>query len=87
MAEVGIDLGGHTSKMLDEFVEQPWDYVITVCDNANEACPVSPKQSSRLHWSFQDPSEASGNEEQRLDVFRLVRDQIKERLGDWIRTQ
>lgn len=87
MAEVGIDIGGHTSKVVDKFVEQPWDYVITVCDDANEACPVFPKKSSRLHWSFQDPSQASGTEDQRFDVFRRVRDQVNARLVDWLRTQ
>lgn len=87
MADVGIDLTGHTSKIVDEFVEQPWDYVITVCDAANEACPVFPKKSSGLHWSFQDPSQAIGNDDQQLEVFRRVRDQIKRRITDWIRTQ
>jgi arsenate reductase len=87
MAEVGIDLSGHTSKTVDQFLEQPWDYVITVCDAANEACPVFPKKSSRLHWSFQDPSQTTGTEDERLAVFRRVRDQINGRLTDWIRTQ
>jgi arsenate reductase len=87
MAEAGLDLRGHASKIVDEFVEQPWDYVITVCDAANEACPVFPKKSRRLHWSFEDPSQATGSDEQRLEVFRRVRDQIKDRITDWIRTQ
>jgi arsenate reductase len=87
MAEVGIDMRQHTSKVLDEFVEQPWDYVITVCDTANEACPVFPKKSSRLHWSFEDPSQATGSENQRLELFRRVRDQINRRIRDWIRNQ
>jgi arsenate reductase len=85
MADVGIDLRGHTSKIVDTFVEQPWDYVITVCDSANEACPVFPKKSTRLHWSFEDPSQATGNEDQRLEVFRRIRDQIKRRITDWLR--
>ena len=87
MADVGVDLSGHTSKIVDEFVEQPWDYVITVCDAANESCPVFPKTSSRLHWSFEDPSRATGSDDQRLEVFRRVRDQIKRRIADWISTQ
>ena len=87
MADVGIDLRGHTSKVVDELVEQPWDYVITVCDAANEACPVFPRKSNRLHWSFEDPSQATGSDEQRLEVFRRVRDQIKRRITDWITTQ
>ena len=87
MAEVGIDLGGNTSKLVDAFVEQPWEYVITVCDGANEACPVFPKKSSRLHWSFEDPSQATGSDDQRLEVFRRVREQIRRRVTAWIRTQ
>jgi len=87
MADVGVDLSGHTSKIVDEFVEQPWDYVITVCDAANESCPVFPKKSSRLHWSFEDPSRATGSDDQRLEVFRRVRDQIKRRIADWISSQ
>ncbi len=87
MAEVGIDLGGNTSKVVDAFVEQPWEYVITVCDGANEACPVFPKKSSRLHWSFEDPSQATGSDDQRLEVFRRVREQIRRRVTEWIRTQ
>jgi arsenate reductase len=58
MADISIDLSGHTSKIV-EFVQQPWDYVITVCDAANEACLVFPKKSSRLHWSFEDPDQNS----------------------------
>ena len=87
MADIGIDIGGHTSKVVDELLEEPWDYVITVCDAANEACPAFPKKSSRLHWSFEDPSQATGSEEQRLEVFRRVRDQINGRITDWITTQ
>jgi arsenate reductase len=87
MADVGIDLGGHTSKIVDELVEQPWDYVITVCDAANEACPVFPGKSSRLHWSFEDPSQATGSEGERLEAFRQVRDQIQRRIADWIGTR
>jgi arsenate reductase len=87
MTDVGIDISRHTSKIVDEFVQQPWDYVITVCDAADEACPVFPKKSSRLHWSFEDPSKAGGSDAQRLDVFRRVRDEIRNRVTDWIRTQ
>jgi arsenate reductase len=86
MAEVGVDLSQHRSKVVDQFLDQTWDYVITVCDAANEACPVFPNKSNRLHWSFPDPSQATGSEKQRLDVFRTVRDQIKDRLTGWIRT-
>jgi arsenate reductase len=87
MSEAGVDLNGHTSKTVDQFLDQPWDYVITVCDAANEACPVFPKKTSRLHWSFRDPAQATGTEHERLEAFRRVRDQIKARLTDWIKTQ
>ena len=87
MADVGIDLSRHTSKVVDELADRPWDYVITVCDAANEACPVFPKRTSRLHWSFEDPSKADGNDAQRLEVFRRVRDQIRRRITDWAETQ
>jgi arsenate reductase len=86
MSEAGVDLSAHISKTVDRFLDQPWDDVITVCDAANEACPVFPKTTSRLHWSFQDPSQATGTEHERLEVFRRVRDQIKARLTDWIKT-
>ena len=84
MADVGVDISRHTSKMLDALVEQPWDYVITVCDAAHEACPVFPRASNRLHWSFEDPSRASGSDDERLEVFRRVRDQILRRITDWV---
>jgi arsenate reductase (thioredoxin) len=87
MADVGIDLGGHVSKVVDELVTQRWDYVITVCDAANEACPVFPTKTSRVHWSFEDPAQATGSDDQRLEVFRRIRDQIKRRITDWIRAQ
>ncbi|HET9492256.1 MAG TPA: arsenate reductase ArsC [Methylomirabilota bacterium] len=87
MAEAGIDLSGHTSKTLDPLVDEPWDYVITVCDSANEQCPVFPRTTTRLHWSFEDPSRAAGSEGDRLEVFRRVRDQIKWRLTEWTKAE
>ena len=86
MAELGIDLGGHTSKLYADVASGPWDYLITVCDDANERCPWVPGSVKRLHWSFPDPSRATGTEEERLAVFRRVRHQIQERLTDWLRT-
>jgi arsenate reductase (thioredoxin) len=83
MAEVGVDLGGHTSKTLDHLGDQRWDYVITVCDSANERCPIFPQKTSRLHWSFPDPSQATGSEVDRLEVFRRVRDALAERIRQW----
>jgi len=63
-----------------------WDFLITVCDDANERCPWVPGSVTRLHWSFPDPSRATGTEEERLAVFRRVRDRIQERLTDWLRS-
>jgi len=80
MRELGIDISQHRSKSLDEFLGQQFDYVITVCDNANEQCPVFPANTKRIHWSFEDPAAAAGNEQSRLAVFRRVRDEILERL-------
>jgi arsenate reductase len=79
MAELGIDISHHRSKSVEEFVGQSFDYVITVCDNANEQCPVFPGNTKRIHWSFEDPAAASGDLEERLAVFRRVRDQIRQR--------
>jgi len=85
MAELGIDLGEHTSKLYADVASGAWDYLITVCDDPNERCPWVPGSVKRLHWSFPDPSRATGSEEERLAVFRRVRDQIQERLTDWLR--
>ena len=84
MREIGIDLSGHRSKTLDRFLDQPWDYVITVCDSANERCPIFPRTVSRLHWSFEDPSRATGNDDERLQVFRKIRDEIAVRIRGWL---
>lgn len=84
MSEIGIDLGRHTSKTLDRFLNEPWDYVITVCDQAGERCPIFPGRATRIHWSFEDPSAASGDEAERLAVFRRVRDAIGQRLRAWL---
>jgi arsenate reductase len=83
MREVGIDISGHRSKSVDEFAGQEFDYVITVCDHAREHCPVFPARTERVHWSFEDPAAAGGDEAARLAVFRRVRDEIKERLSEW----
>jgi arsenate reductase (thioredoxin) len=80
MAELGIDISTQSSKKFDRYLGQKWDVVITVCDDANEACPVFPGTAARTHWSFQDPSKATGSEEERLVVYRTVRDQIAERV-------
>jgi len=80
MEEIGIDISGQESKTLDRYLQEPIDYVITVCDDANEACPFFPGAANRLHWSIEDPSKAEGSEEERLAVFRRVRDGIKDRV-------
>jgi arsenate reductase (thioredoxin) len=82
MEEIGIDISGQESKTLDRYLQEPIDYVITVCDDANEACPFFPGAQNRLHWSFEDPSRVEGSEEERLAVFRAVRDRIRERIED-----
>lgn len=84
MRELGINISGHRSKSVDEFSGQEFDYVITVCDNANESCPVFPGRTRRVHWSFEDPAEVMGGEATRVAVFRRVRDEIREKLAGFI---
>jgi arsenate reductase len=72
---------------LDRYLEEPFDYVITVCDDANEACPFFPGARNRLHWSFEDPSQAGDSEEERLAVFRRVRDEIREHIEQELLTK
>jgi arsenate reductase len=85
MAEVGIDISGHESKTLERYVNQPWDYVITVCDEANAACPAFPGGKRQLHWSVPDPSRAAGTEDEQLAVYRQVRDAIRAQIGAFLR--
>lgn len=77
MAEAGIDIAQHTSKHLSEFLNQPVETVITVCGNADQACPIFPGQVNRHHWPFLDPAHATGTDEEKVRVFREVRDQIR----------
>jgi arsenate reductase (thioredoxin) len=84
MDEVAMDIRGHTSKTLDRFLGETWDYVITVCDSANERCPVFPGRVTRLHWSFDDPAAVTGTEQERLTAFRRIRDEIEDRLRRWL---
>jgi len=84
MAERGIDISRHSSKLYADLPPARWDYLITVCDDANERCPFVPGAVTRLHWSFEDPSRATGSDEARLAVFRRVRDQIETRIGQWL---
>jgi arsenate reductase (thioredoxin) len=80
MAELGVDISGQESKTLDRYLSESFDHVVTVCDDANEACPVFPGAKNRLHWSFRDPSRATGSDGERLEVFRRVRDGILGRI-------
>src|SRR5919107_4686459 len=82
MEEIGIDISEQESETLERYLGESFDYVITVCDEANEACPLFPGAQSRLHWSFEDPSKAEGPEEERLAIFRSVRDKIRQRIED-----
>jgi arsenate reductase len=82
MAELGIDISGHRSKHVGEFEGQAFDYVITVCDNAKESCPVFPGNTQRIHWSVPDPAAVDGSGQERLLAFRRVRDSLAERLRD-----
>jgi arsenate reductase len=82
MREIGIDISGHRAKGLDEFAGSKFDLVVTVCDAAKEACPFFPGARELMHRSFADPSGAQGTESERLEVFRLVRDQIREWLNE-----
>lgn len=76
MAEIGIDIAAHRSKHMNEFLQQPIETVITVCGNAEQACPIFPGQVNRHHWPFDDPAHAMGTEDEKLAVFRRVRDEI-----------
>ena len=84
MREIGIDISEQRSKSVDEFLDKDIDYVITVCDYANEQCPVLPAKIKRIHWSIEDPVSAWGDEESQLAVFRRVRDDIRGRLRAWV---
>ena len=86
MREIGIDISGHRSKSVDEFAGQDFDYVITVCDNANETCPMFPGKTNRIHQNFEDPPKRGvGSDESRLKIFRRVRDEIRQWMGEFIR--
>jgi arsenate reductase len=84
MAEIGIDISGAESKHLDRFLAKPWDHVITVCDQAQESCPVFPGARHMMHWSFRDPAAATGTDEQRLAAFRAVRDEIRDAVARFL---
>jgi arsenate reductase (thioredoxin) len=83
MADMGVDISAQYSKVLDQYIGQQFDYVITVCDQANESCPIFPGAPERIHWSFPDPSAADGSEEEQFRMYRQVRNEILGRLRLW----
>jgi len=85
MREVGIDISKHRSKSVEEFAGQDFDFVITVCDNARESCPFFPATTKRIHWSISDPAAVQGPDEARLAAFRRIRDQLRKKLGEFVR--
>ena len=87
MMEAGIDISGHRSKNATEFLGQHFSFVITVCDNAKEHCPIFPGSCVRQHWPFEDPADAHGADEERMRVFRRVRDQIAARVRHFVQEQ
>jgi arsenate reductase (thioredoxin) len=87
MAEVGIDISQQKSKTLQRYLGQPWDSVITVCDEADTNCPMFPGGKRRLHWSFPDPSQATGSEDEQLVVYRQVRDAIRSRIEVFVKSE
>ncbi len=87
MAEIGIDISSQKSKHVDSLAEQQFTYVITVCDNAREACPTFPATTQTLHWSFEDPADAQGADEERMKVFTRVRNEIDEKVGEFVRAR
>jgi len=85
MGEVGVDMSGHYAKPLTIYLGKiHFGYLITVCSRADEKCPVFPGMGQRMHWPFDDPAAAEGSTEQRLDVFRRVRDEIEQKVKDWL---
>ncbi len=84
MRELGIDISAHRSKPVEDFDGQEFDTVITVCDNANENCPIFPAKTARIHWSIADPASVQGPEEERLDAFRRAREELRERLRGFV---
>ncbi|MBJ6110788.1 arsenate reductase ArsC [Hymenobacter sp. BT523] len=87
MAEDGVDISAHTSNHVDEYAHVPFDYVLTVCDHANEVCPVFPSSARKLHHNFPDPAKATGSEEEIMEQFRAVREQVKAYAHDFVRAQ
>ena len=87
MGEIGIDISKKTSKSMDQFIKQKFDYVITLCDHAAQFCPTFGGQGKRLHWPFEDPAGAIGTTEERLAVFRRIRDGIKTKIEEFLKSE
>lgn len=85
MKEIGIDISGQPSKSVREFAGRPFDYIVTVCDHARQSCPVFPAGTERIHWSFEDPAAVQGTESERLAAFRRIRDQLQQRIQEFVR--
>lgn len=84
MQELDLDISAHVSKSLEEFRDQEFDLVVTVCDNAKDSCPVFPGARETLHWPFDDPADATGDVDEQLMVFRRVRDEIREKIRQYL---
>ncbi len=84
MTELGIDVSKQRSRHVDEFLQAGINTVVTVCDNARENCPIFPGQAKIVHWGFDDPAQATGSDNERMTVFRRVRDEIRATLRDWL---
>jgi arsenate reductase len=84
MKDIGIDISHHTSNNVKEYLDRNFDYIITVCDNAAENCPIFPGSGTRIHWSFNDPAKAEGGDEEILGEFRRVRDEIDNNIKNWL---
>jgi arsenate reductase len=87
MGETGIDISHQTSKSMNQFLDETFDYIITLCDEAAQSCPTFPGQGKLLHWPFEDPAAAIGTIEERLAVFREVRDEIKIKIEELLKTE
>ena len=85
MQELGIDISGQRSKSVAEFDGRSFDYVVTVCDNARDTCPVFPASTERIHWSFEDPAAVQGSQPERLAAYRRIRDRIHDRVKTFVR--
>ncbi|MCM8784590.1 MAG: arsenate reductase ArsC [Candidatus Omnitrophica bacterium] len=85
MSEIGIDISMQKSKSIMEFINRQFDYVITVCDNTKQTCPIFPGKYQKIHWNLEDPAQAQGTEEEKLKVFRKIRDRLKKNILDFLK--